>query len=216
MSENHKTLIQCDFDGTLTPEDVSFLILDAFGNPEWRQALKDYKDGKLTVAGFNRRAFATVKVGEEALTQFVREKARVRPRFRELLDYCRDRGLKLVVVSNGLDFYIRSVLAGCGAGDIEFHAASTRFGGDGIESDYTGPCGEPIEDGFKEAYLRSFREQGYRVIYVGNGFSDIPPARQADYIFAIDDLLAACRRLNLRHTPFRDLGDIVQGLEQIK
>ncbi len=215
MSDNNKTLIQCDFDGTLTPDDVSFLILDAFGSPEWRQVLQDYKEGKLTVAGFSRRAFATVKVSEATLLRFIREKARVRPRFNELRDYCHDKGLKLVVVSNGLDFYVRSVLENSGASDIESFAATTKFGGDGIESGYSGPHGEPLEDGFKSAYLRSFREQGYRVIYVGNGFSDVAPAQEAYHVFAIDDLLTACRELKISHTPFRDLGDIVRGLEKL-
>ncbi len=32
-----KTLVQCDFDGTVTEEDVSFMLLDAFANGGWRQ-----------------------------------------------------------------------------------------------------------------------------------------------------------------------------------
>ena len=35
-----KTLVQCDFDGTITEEDVSFMLLDAFADRDprrWRQ-----------------------------------------------------------------------------------------------------------------------------------------------------------------------------------
>lgn len=208
-----KILIQCDFDGTITPEDVSFLILDAFGSRDWRQILREYKEGKISVARFSALAFAAVKADEKTLLGFVREKARIRPGFRELLNYCRRRGLNLVVVSNGLDFYVRFILRNLGAGDIEVFAAQTRFGAGGIEARYLGPQGELMEDGFKEAYLQSFQEEGYRVVYVGNGFSDISPAKKAYYVFATGDLLTTCRELKINHTPFDDLSDVMRGLE---
>ena len=39
-----KTLIQCDFDGTVTEEDVSFFLLDAFAQGDWRALLREYKE----------------------------------------------------------------------------------------------------------------------------------------------------------------------------
>ncbi len=36
-----KTLVQCDFDGTITEEDVSFAMLDAFADGDWES---DYTD----------------------------------------------------------------------------------------------------------------------------------------------------------------------------
>jgi len=57
-----KTLIQCDFDGTITQEDVSFLILDAFASRDWRQLLTQYREGKISVGRFNMKAFAMVKL----------------------------------------------------------------------------------------------------------------------------------------------------------
>jgi len=37
-----KTMVQCDFDGTITEEDVSFFLLDTFADGDWRQLWKDY------------------------------------------------------------------------------------------------------------------------------------------------------------------------------
>ena len=34
-----KLAVQCDFDGTITEEDVSFLILDTFVGDIWREML---------------------------------------------------------------------------------------------------------------------------------------------------------------------------------
>lgn len=210
-----KTIFQCDFDGTITPEDVSFQILDAFGSRDWRKLLEQYREGKISVAQFNTGAFTTVKADEPTLVRFVKDKAKLRPGFSDLLAYCRRKGFRFVIVSNGLDFYIRTILNDAGAGDIEVFAATTSFAPSRVEARYLGPRGELLKDRFKEAYLRSFRENGYRVVYAGNGFSDIAPAREAYHVFATGELLAACKGMNLTCTPFDGLDDIVRGLESL-
>lgn len=210
-----KTLFQCDFDGTITPEDVSFMILDAFGNRDWRKLLAQYKEGKITVAQFNGRAVRTIKADEQTLVNFVRDKAELRPGFQALLDYCHRQGFRFVIVSNGLDFYIRTLLSDIGAGDIEVFAAKTSFDSGSVQARYLSPRGEQLEDRFKETYLSSFRERGYRIIYAGNGFSDVAPAREADYVFATSELLTACKEMNIACMPFNDLNDVVKGLESL-
>ena len=74
-----KTLFQCDFDGTITFEDISFLILDAYGDKDWRRMFQEYKDGKISVGRFNTMAFATVKADKETLLKLVKERAELRP-----------------------------------------------------------------------------------------------------------------------------------------
>jgi len=198
-----KTLFQCDFDGTITREDVSFLILDAFGDKGWRQMFQEYTEGKISVGRFNTLAFATVKADKETLLKLVREKAELRPGFHNLLAYCHRKGLEFVIVSNGLDFYIQAILQGIGIDNIEVFAARTRFGSNSIEARYLGPEGNQLEDNFKETHLRLFQERGYR------------PAQQAYHTFATGDLLSHFRERHVACTPFDDLNDIIEGLESL-
>lgn len=207
------TLIQCDFDGTVTENDVSFLLLDAFANGDWRQWLKQYREGKINVGRFNTEAFAMVKADRQSLVDVVQRQAKVRPGFHELVNYCHRRGFRFVIVSNGLDFYIDVILNSLRVKDTEVFAAQTQFSAESIKVKYVGPDGSQLHDAFKESYARLFQEKGYRVIYVGNGFSDMPPAKLADWIFARDELLSLCREANLNHTPFNDFNDVVRGLE---
>jgi len=208
-----KTLFQCDFDGTLTEEDVSFLILDAFATGDWRQLLADYREGKIPVGRFNMKAFAMVKADKPTLLQFVKSKARIRAGFHELLAYCHRQGFEFVIVSNGLDFYINTILSDMGIDNIQVFAAQTRFVANGIDVRYIGPKGNQLEDNFKEAYVSLFLGRGYRLIYAGNGISDVSPARQAHHIFATGELLTCCQEINLNCTPFIDLNDVIRGLE---
>lgn len=208
-----KTLIQCDFDGTITEEDMGFLLLDSFAGKDWRQLLTEYKEGKMSVGRFNTSAFAMVKADKQTLLNFVNSRARVRAGFHELLDYCRRRDFCFVIVSNGLVFYIAAILRQIGIDNIDILAATAEFTDNSVDTKYIGPEGNLLQDGFKEAYVRLFLDQGYRLVYVGNGTSDTLPARQAHHIFATDELLTYCQQTSLDCTPFTDLHDIVSGLE---
>jgi 2-hydroxy-3-keto-5-methylthiopentenyl-1-phosphate phosphatase len=208
-----KTLVQCDFDGTISEKDVSFALLDTFANGDWRKLFGQYKAGKISVGRFNTEAFAMVKTDKESLLEVVRDKTKIRPGFRELVALCDRKGFRLVIVSNGLDFYINAILEDIGMNNIEVFAAKTEFRPQGIKVQYIGPDGGSLDEDFKKAYASSFLRSDYRIIYVGNGTSDILPAKLAYHIFATGDLLSLCKEMGLSCTPFNDLNDVVGNLE---
>jgi 2-hydroxy-3-keto-5-methylthiopentenyl-1-phosphate phosphatase len=207
-----RTLFQCDFDGTITEQDASFFLLDAFAQGDWRQLLRQYRLHKISVGEFNTKAFAMVKASEETLLETVTGKVKIRPGFQELVTYCARRGFRFVIVSNGLAFYIKAILQEIGLTDIEAYAAEAWFHPEGMEVKYIGPDGNQLGHGLKEAYVKLFLQQGYRVIYAGNGDSDIYPAKYAHHVFARDELLDYCWRNNLNCQAFTDLSDIVEAL----
>jgi 2-hydroxy-3-keto-5-methylthiopentenyl-1-phosphate phosphatase len=209
-------IIQCDFDGTLTVEDMGFFLLDTFAKGEWRQWLEQYRANKITVGEFNSRAFSTLKTAKEELLAAIRSETRLRKGFHELVGYCREKGLRLAIVSNGLDFYINSILNDAGLGDVEAHAATTQFRPGGLKVQYIGPDSVPLDTDFKAAYTRLFLKEGYQVVYVGNGPSDANPASLSQHIFARDGLLEYCKERNLPCQPFDDLHDVIKGLESLQ
>jgi HAD superfamily phosphoserine phosphatase-like hydrolase len=159
-----------------------------------------------------------VKTDKNTITDFLTNSGlvEIRPGFKDLFKYCTEKGLDIAIVSNGLKFYIETILRNLGIENIEVYAAQSRFGSNGIELTYLGPDGASIEDGFKEFYSKYLREKGYGVMYyVGNGVSDIYPARYADHIFAIDGLLEQCNLKKLECTPFNDLFDVIRELETV-
>ena len=208
-----KTLVQCDFDGTVTEEDTSFFLLDVFAQGDWRRLLRAYKAHRISVGEFNTKAFAMVKDDKPTLLEALKGKVEVRAGLHELVNYCLKEGFRLVIVSNGLDFYIKAVLKGLGLDSIEVHAAQASFHPEGMKVQYVGPDGKRLEDDFKEAYIKSFLKLGYRVIYVGNGESDFAPAKYAHHIFATGELLAYCRENNLNYKPFENFIDVVRYID---
>jgi len=208
-----KTLVQCDFDGTITEEDIGLMLLDTFADGDWRQMFREYHEGKISVGRFNTDAFAMVKADRENLLKVARSKVKIRPGFHELVACCRRKGFRLVIVSNGLDFYIDEIFKDMGISDIEVHAAETRFHTEGLRVQYIGPDGSHLDKDVKGAYVNSFLREGYRLIYVGDGISDILPARRCHHIFATGDLLAHYKQTNLGCIPFTEFNEVVRVLE---
>ena len=212
-SQAAPTLIQCDFDGTVTFEDASFLMLDTFARGDWREINRVYEAGLMTVGKFNDEAFGLVRATKEELLKSIEGKVKVRPGFRQFVSFCRRTGLRLAIVSNGLDFYIEDILAREGLHDVEVHAASTRFHGISLSVQYYGPDGQPVDDAFKARFVSHFLDEGYRVVYIGDGSSDYVPARQCDRIFATGTLLRKCIESGIAHCHFDDFNEIERAMQ---
>ena len=212
-----KIVVQLDFDGTVTEEDVSFLLLDTYAGSNWREFLVDYSEGRISVGAFNKKVFSMVKADRKSMTDFVlsSDRVKIRPGFREFMDYSKKKNYKVVIVSNGLIFYIEAILKKLGLNGVKVYAARNRFSRDGMKVAYISPDGAEIEVGFKEAYTEFLEKKGFDIIYIGDGNSDIFSARRAKYVFAIDELLKRCRKEKLPCTSFADFFDIIKGLEAI-
>jgi 2-hydroxy-3-keto-5-methylthiopentenyl-1-phosphate phosphatase len=216
-----KTAVQIDFDGTVTIEDVSFLLLDTYVGSVWREYLKEYSSGKIPVGAFNRKVFSMMKTDRKTMTELVltSERVKIRPGFKELIEYCSGKGFKITIVSNGLIFYIKAILEKLGINcikDIEIFAAKNEFYPGSMKVAYIGPDGKELEAGFKEAYTAMLVKKGYSVIYIGNGDSDIYPARKAKHVFATDQLLRQCKKEKLACIPFEDFFEVIDGMKSLK
>ncbi len=208
-----RTLIQSDFDDTVTYKDVSLILLDNFAGPEWRQMWDSYQAGRMTLGAFNEQAFGMVKANKREMLDFIKGRFRIRPGFSQFVRFCHEKGHRFVIVSNGLDFYIREILDDLGLGDIEYHAAETVFDPAGLKVRYVSHNGVAVDRDFKLGYTKKFLAESYRIAYIGDGTSDIEPAKVCDRVFATQSLLKHCRENSIACTPFEDFNDIQTALE---
>ena len=102
-------IIQCDFDGTIIRNNLSVLLREIFAQGDWQSIESDYLLGQLTVEQSNILQFAFIKEPKEKLQEFVRQHIDLRPGFLEFVGYCRKNAIPIVIVSSGLDFYIKPV-----------------------------------------------------------------------------------------------------------
>ena len=212
-----KTAVQLDFDGTVTEEDISFLLLDTYADGNWRKYLDEYSYRKISVSAFSKKVFGMIKADKKTMTDFVLSDPRVkiRPGFKEFIGYCKDKGIKVIIVSNGLIFYIKAILGKMSVNGLDIHAAESVFSSEGMKVRYLGPDGKEVDAAFKEAYTDMLCQKGYRVIYVGDGNSDIYSSRKAKCVCATADLLKSCREENLKCYPFNDFFDVIKIIDSL-
>lgn len=212
MSEHTaRMIVQCDFDGTVTRNNLSVLLRERFAPDPWRKIDADYLDGKLTVESSNILQFSMIVQPRTELEAFVREHIDVRAGFIDFVRYCRMQDVPFVIVSSGLDFYIEAALDSIGLADVELHCAQTTFGDDGIHVRYADPEGRPIDSGFKLRHLEWLRQRGGNVVYLGDGQSDLESARQADHVFATDYLWEKLKDDPRCHA-FDDFHDVIRQM----
>lgn len=209
-------IVQCDFDDTITVGNVSVAIRTAFGPENWQEMEDDYMAGKLSVEESNIRQFGLVKATRQEIEEFVRGDVVVRYAFDEFVDYCLGEGVRLVVVSSGLDIYVNTTLETLGFDQLEVHAGVTEVTPQGLLVSYSDPTGAALTVGFKDSYVSHFKGQGHTVVYIGDGLSDHAPAALADYVIARDGLADHMDSVGAPYYKFDNFDEVGKHVEEIR
>ena len=212
------TLIQCDFDATLTIGEVSHTLLEHFAEGDWKSIQARYYNGKIPVEECNTWQFAMIKAKPELIKEFLITPGNVvmRPGVKEFFTFGRERGWDYSIISNGLQFYIEVILDNLGISGVEVIAAECDFQPGGLKLTYRGTDGQPVMSGFKAERAEQQRQRYDRVYFMGDGMADLPPSRHANHVFATSVLLEKCREEGLPHTEFNDLFDVIDWFDKRK
>ncbi|MFC2034075.1 MtnX-like HAD-IB family phosphatase [Chloroflexota bacterium] len=202
-------IIQCDFDGTIIKNNMSVLIREEFSQDDWKKIDSDYNRGLISVEESNKLQFKPIKAPKEKLQEFIRQHIELRAGFLELLSYCQNRDIELIIVSSGLDFYIETVLEEIGIQDLELHCGTTTFNDNGISISYYDPDGNILNQGFKLKYLNWLKKRDRKIVYAGDGLSDLEASLHTNYVFAISHLLELLKDKAVPYSSFSDFHDLL-------
>lgn len=211
-----------DFDGTITHDDVGNLFFRTFGGPACSEAVREYREGRISaVECFTREAAAVGEFNPEEARRFFRGQS-IDESFRSLVAFGARRGFEVVILSDGLDYYIREILAGAGMDGLRVYSnkaeclpASTKgmavlslsFPHTDSECDRCACCKRNI-------MLTTTADTDVKVL-IGEGFSDTCPARYADIVFAKSLLQTYCQRENISYFPYQTFQDVVDKLDNL-
>lgn len=214
-------IILCDFDDTAAAQNVGQLLLDRFtpdpipsGAVHWRDVRQRFVDDEISLAEYQETAFRQVSAPRAEQARYPGEEARLRAGFPELAEYCRQRGIGIAIVSHGLDFYVRAVLAAGGV-DAPCYAVDTTESEGALSFSYAfadEQCGW-WPGNCKCEVLRRCRRNGEQVVYAGDSASDACPASKADFVFARGWLLGFCEERGLPHRELTDFFAVIEHLE---
>ncbi len=206
--------VLCDFDGTVARQDVGNRLFETFsGNGESRRIVERWRRGEISSRECLEREAELVRADARAIERFL-DAMTLDPYFRDFRDFARRRGIEVAIMSDGLDFYIEHLLVRHGVADVDFVANRLVFDGDRLRVEFPwydmmdcrdcGCC--------KTHHLLRYREQGFFVVYVGDGLSDRCPCESADLVLAKGALREYCVERRIPHVPFRNFRDVEREL----
>jgi len=202
-----------DFDGTITTEDVAEVLLTRFAPGAWEPIEALHRARTIGTRETMARQFALVRATREALVEAARRDARMDPAFPDFLGFCRSRGIPFEIVSEGLDFYIEPLLEDWGL-DVPVRTNRAVFGGGRVSIEY--PFADPgctLCGTCKMRRVFELRLAGHRVVYVGDGDSDLCPAVEADVVFAKTRLAELCDSESIPCVRFETFAEVRKAME---
>src|SRR5258708_1400272 len=99
-----------DFDGTIALEDTTAVILERFAEPEWRAIEAEWLAGRIGSGECMARQVDLIRALPHEIDDLV-EDIPLDPHFLAFSALCRDSGIPLTVVSDGLDQVVTKMLA---------------------------------------------------------------------------------------------------------
>lgn len=203
-----------DFDGTITRDDTCVAMLKRFAASGWMEINELWEKKQLTTEECANLTFKLFQANPDEVRQFL-ESMEIDKYFSDFVDLCQQRGHKVVVLSDGYDFNIRTIFKKYGI-DLPFFANRLAFDGSfKMECAYPNPdcrtCGT-----CKSMLIETLREKGAETVYIGDGYSDTCPAKQADLVFAKGALYQYCLETGIPALYFENFQDIITQIKQWK
>jgi 2,3-diketo-5-methylthio-1-phosphopentane phosphatase len=209
-------IVCSDFDGTICIPDSSEHLLRLFAPPEWEELDDAVWAGRMTEREAFQKQISLLRVTWPEARAALREGVKIRDGFKNFVEWCRQRELPFVILSSGLRSLINELLNRAGVSNVTVESHDVV-----IEENrwrlvlHGGPRLAEHCSHCKCAFILNQRAVGKRIIYIGDGFTDLCPAPHTDVLFAADRLAEACRTQGLPFHPFSTFRDIEQTLESI-
>lgn len=197
-----------DFDGTVTLEDTTDLLLERFASPHWRTIEEDWVAGRIGSRECLSRQIDLVRATRadfEALADAVP----VDPAFADFVAAGRELALHMVIGSDGFEPLISRVLARIG---VKLPVVSNRLIACAANRwraefpHYLGDCRS--QSGNCKCALFNLGP----TVLVGDGRSDFCAAPQATLVLAKTSLARYCQEAAIEHVAIEGFADATRAL----
>ena len=206
--------IFCDFDGTITTQDVTNFLWDRHGTPGWRDILlPPYRRGETTNVDVMDAGWRVIAIPKDELLAEARASISLRPGFLAFLDACEREHWSFHVISGGIDWYVEAFLPP----GIRFTACVAALE-DGWRVQLPPALDLPAGVDFKVRVFRQCRATlpAGRSVFIGDGRNDFQVANECDHVYAVkgSTLARLCHEAGIQAVQFESFDEIVPHLRQ--
>lgn len=204
-----------DFDGTITRRDVLDDLIQRYAvSDAWKLIEERWQAGIIGSRDCLSQEFDLIRIGKADLVAFLQEVA-VDPGLNRLLDTLKTHHVPVAVLSDGIDHFINAVLSRNGITDIPIRSNTLVHRGNrlSLRCPHASDACSCAAAHCKCSSANELLQPGRSTIYIGDGRSDLCPARKANAVFAKGALAQALTREAVPFTPFVTLNDVAETLE---
>lgn len=200
-----------DFDNTITSFDVLDGVIEKFSiNRDWVAYEEAWKEGEIGSRQCLEGQLRSIRVTRQALCEYL-SGIDIDPHFKRLLALLRAGGINPVILSDSFSFMIDFILKNHGIAGVKIYSNEFRFNKNRLipSFPYTNNlCSHCAH--CKTSTLSNEAFKNKKVIYAGDGLSDVCPACHADVVFAKNkcSLLKHFIDTGRECMAFTDLGDM--------
>lgn len=203
-----------DFDGTMAKDDIGHMIIKKFAQSGWRKWEDLWIERRITTSMMAEAQWDLVTAAPEEILEFV-STINLNEGFKEFSEFIIKEGYRLVIVSDGFDFYINPFLKQKGFEDLEVSCSHLEYK-DGWKFSFPNKNKSCVHCGnCKKTVVSKLKAEGYKVHYVGDGFSDRCSCIEADVVYATSHLARFCDDHKIPHIKFKNFRDILNSLEEV-
>ncbi|MGL4860162.1 MAG: MtnX-like HAD-IB family phosphatase [Enterobacteriaceae bacterium] len=206
--------ILCDFDGTISFNDVTDTLLETFGKSGWRTLEERWLQGAIGSRECMSGQVALIDAAKEELDACLRTLP-VDPFFSKFCRLAKSLSIPLIIVSDGIDYAIKQILQANGIHGLPVIANHLRQVGErqwALDSPWYQESCLSASGTCKCAVARS---QGGQVLMIGDGRSDFCVSRIASHVFAKNGLIEECQRQLLPYTAITDFSCAIDELPRL-
>ncbi len=202
-------IILCDFDGTVSVEDVTDSLLTHLAHPAWMDLEAQWKSGHIGSRECMAGQIGMLDASRPQLDALFAN-MRVDRMFEAFVEAVLAARIELRIVSDGLDQAIESILGRHKLDHLPI--AANRLEADGertwkLTFPYASDDCQVSSGMCKCAQVAQARSQKKKVLLIGDGASDFCAAGVVDLVFAKHRLIEHCRALGLPYVPITGFQD---------
>lgn len=206
-----RVVVLVDFDGTAAAQNVAETLLERYGGGDWKRHRESFRKGGMTLREYQERSFNEVEATLAEMGEGLKGLCWPREGFEEFIHFCETNDIQMFIVTNGLSFYVDSVLEHAGLERVPSIAVAVE--GEPGQLRYTYPYDTPACWEWGNCKCRVVEEFGdggaAKTVMVGDGWSDYCAARRADAAFARATMRDHCDANGVAYIPFEDFRDVL-------
>ncbi len=216
LPQPHAMQVWFDFDGTISRQDVLDELVNRFSrNESWKLVEERWKAGLIGSEACLREEISLLDVSDDDLYAFV-DQVEIDTGFIPLIELLRQNNVPFAILSDGIEKIIRRILSRFNAGDIVIRA--NRMARRAQQLNLVCPHRQEFclsaAAHCKCSSAKNLHTDQRKTVYIGDGRSDVCPARQADIVFAKGVLANELAARQHAYIPYASLHEIAAAMNR--